>query len=51
MKKCGIVHDFMDNIPKNSHFSGIDINRCRKSILYYNNDPYCAFSILDNIQI
>ena len=55
--KNGFIHNFINPLAvehlvekKKKVLFGLDLNKCRKNIVLTNEDEYCVFSILDNIE-
>ena len=44
------IEPVVDDVDESRKIFNIDINKCRKNILYYGNDDYCVFTVFDNVR-
>jgi 5-methylcytosine-specific restriction enzyme A len=44
------IEPIVDDVDESRKIFNIDINKCRKNILYYGNDDYCVFTVFDKVR-
>jgi len=44
------IESIVENVDEKRKIFNIDINKCRKNILYYHVDDYCVFTVFDKVR-